>query len=116
MRCAVRSANLDLTLNGIIYTADPSSAFAIGGQTLKPGGSISVSGTQISLAVGGTLAAVGTSIQLLSPADATAKASILIFEGTTYTAVASSAFTYRWSGSHKRRRYNSAWHATVPRY
>ena len=81
-----------LTLNGITYTADKSSAFTIEGQTLIPGSSIIVSGTQISLAVGGTLAAVGTSIQLLNPAEPTAKVPLLTFEGTTYTADAPSAF------------------------
>ena len=81
-----------LTWNGITHTADKSSAFTIEGQTLTPGSSIIVSGTQISLAVGGTLAAVGTSIQLLTPAEPTAKVPTLTFEGKTYTADASSAF------------------------
>ena len=81
-----------LTLNAISYTADDFSAFTIEGQTLTPGGSITVSGTQISLANGGAFAAVGTSIQLLTPAEPTTKASILTFKGTTYTADASSAF------------------------
>lgn len=82
-----------LTLNAVTYTADQVSAFTIQGQPLTPGGSIIVSGTQISLAVGGTFAAVGTSIQLLTPAEPTTKASVLTFEGITYTADASSAFT-----------------------
>ena len=81
-----------LTLNAMPYTADQFSAFTIQGQTLTPGGSIIVSGTQISLAVGGNFAAIGTSIQLLTPAESTTKASVLTFEGTTYIADASSAF------------------------
>ena len=82
-----------LTLNAISYTADEFSAFTIEGQTLTPGGSIIVSGTQISLEDGGTFAAVGTSIQLLTPAEPATKVSMLKFEGTTYTADASSAFS-----------------------
>ena len=82
-----------LTLNAITYRADQFSAFTIEGQTLTPGGSIIVSGMKIPLAVGGTFAAVGTSIQLLTTAEPTPQGSILTFEVTTYTADASSAFT-----------------------
>lgn len=68
-----------LTVNGQTITANPSSAFIIGGQTLVPGGpQITVSGTVISLGPGGTVIVIGgtTSTQLGSIINS-------IFSGTT---------------------------------
>ena len=82
-----------LTFNGMTYAAEVSSAFTIDGQTLTPGGAIFVSSTPISLAVGGTLAVVETSTQLLALTATFPEAPILSFQGTANTADASSAFT-----------------------
>lgn len=54
-----------LTFDGTAYTANPSSAFIIGSQTLTPGGTITVSGTTISEPRSGGIAIVGSSTQTL---------------------------------------------------
>ncbi|KAF2731999.1 hypothetical protein EJ04DRAFT_566373 [Polyplosphaeria fusca] len=63
---------LVLTLNGHTYTEDASSRLIIDGQTLVPGGVITVSGTQIYLDPTATSVVIGgTSTMNLSPAQPT---------------------------------------------
>ena len=50
-----------MTVGGQIYTANSLTDFVIAGQTLTPGGSITVNGTPISLLPDVTDAVVGTS-------------------------------------------------------
>lgn len=50
-----------LTFSGQVHTADSLIGFAFAGQTLTPGGAITVDGTPISLAPAATHAVVGTS-------------------------------------------------------
>jgi len=54
-----------LTVNGMTITADSSSAFVIGSQTLEPGHQITISGTLYSLAPTGDIVVIGTSTQTL---------------------------------------------------
>jgi hypothetical protein len=80
------SANV-LILDGQPITANPSSAFVIGRQTLVPGGSpITVSGTVISLGPGGTVVVIGGS-------TSTALGSIIasVFSGTTTSGTTASS-------------------------
>ena len=56
-----------LTLGAEAFTANAQGQYIVGSQTLKPGGVITVSGTQISLDAGGVYAVVGTSTQTLAP-------------------------------------------------
>ena len=82
-----------LTFAGSTYTANAASQFIVAGQTLAPGAIISVSGTPISLASGGTVAVVGTNSQTLKSAPAITPApAVLSFAGLSYTADASSHF------------------------
>ena len=53
----------DITFGGQTYTADSASRFRIGGQTLTPGGVVTVDGTQISYAPGATDVVVGSSTE-----------------------------------------------------
>ena len=85
-----------LTFGGQTYTADSSSDFLVAGQTLTPGGKITVSGTVISEApVGSGIVVVGSSTQVLSHSPvpgAPSSAAIMTFNGKTYTADAASDF------------------------
>ena len=81
-----------LSFDGSSYTADASSDFIIAGQTLTPGGVITVSGTRISLPSGGAIAIIGSSTQSLANAAIVTPAPVLTFDGSTYTADASSDF------------------------
>lgn len=74
-----------LTFAGSIYTANPFGDFIVAGQTLTPGGGITVSGTGITLSPGGTIAVVGGSTQLVRPAAVT-EAPALTLGGSTFTA------------------------------
>ena len=82
------------TFNGQTYTADSASNFLINGQTLTPGGIITISGTPISEAPSGSnLVVIGTSTQVLGHASATVtEAAVMNFNGQTYTANAASQF------------------------
>ena len=83
-----------LTFDGSTFTADTSSEFVIGGQTLTPGGSIEVSGTPISYPAGSSAIVIGTKTSPLSFATITSGVRpIITFDGSTYTADASSDFT-----------------------
>ena len=82
-----------LTFAGSTVTADSSSAFVIAGETLTPGGEVTVSGTPISLAPGASIAVVGSSTQHLGIATPTGQAPIITFAGSTYTADRTSVFT-----------------------
>lgn len=80
-----------LTFGASIYTANAASQLVISDQTLAPGAKITVSGTPISLA--GYVAVIGTSTQSLGSASALiADEPALTFDGSTYTADASSDF------------------------
>ena len=82
-----------LTFGGSTYTANAASQFVVAGQTLAPGAAITVSGTPITLASGGTVAVVGTSTQSIKSALAITPApAVLSFDGSSYTADASSDF------------------------
>ncbi|KAK3171682.1 hypothetical protein OEA41_003766 [Lepraria neglecta] len=82
-----------LTLGASTYTANVASQFIIAGQTVAPGAEITVSGTPISLASGGTVAVIGTSTQSLGSASAIiTDVPVLTFDGSTFTADASNDF------------------------
>ena len=82
-----------LTFGRSTYTANAASQFVVAGHTLAPGAAITVSGTPISLASGGAIAVVGTSTQSLkSPSAITPAPAVLSFDGSSYTADASSDF------------------------
>ena len=82
-----------LTFAGSTYTADDSTNFVIGGETLTRGGTVKVDETQLSLDQAGTGVVIGTSTQLLAfPSITTAAEPILTFGGSTYTADSSSDF------------------------
>lgn len=81
-----------ITFDGSTYTADSSSQFIIDGQTLALGKAITVSGTPISYAAAGSAIVVGTSTEPLSYAEITPTAAVITFDGSTYTADASSDF------------------------
>lgn len=84
-----------LKFAGSIYTANTDSQFTIAGQTLGPGGTITASGTQISMPEGTNFAVIDGSTQTLATASSaisTAEAPVLTWDGATYTADASSDF------------------------
>ncbi len=83
-----------LKFAGSTYTADSASQFTIAGQILGPGGTITASGTTISMPQGTDFAVVGTSTQFLAAASAilTEEAPVLTWDGSTYTADAASDF------------------------
>ena len=82
-----------LTIGGSTYTADVSSDFIIGSQTLIPGGTITISGTAIALPIGATAVVIGTSTEPLAFATITSPPQrIITVNGVTYTADASSDF------------------------
>ncbi len=82
-----------LTFNGATFTADSKGDFTIADQVLAPGSAITVSGTPISIAADGGVAVLGTSSQLLIYGPIVTPKPVLTFDGTTYTAGASSGFT-----------------------
>ena len=83
-----------LSFDGSTFTADASSNFVIDGQTLTPGGSIKVSGTPISYPAGATAVVIGTKTLPLSFGTISSGIRpIIIFDGSTFTADASSDFT-----------------------
>ncbi len=83
-----------LSFDGSTFIADASSDFVIGGQTLTPGGSIKVSGTPISYPAGATAVVIGTMTSPLSFGIVTSGVRpIITFDGSTFTADASSDFT-----------------------
>ena len=55
-----------ITIGDSTITADPNTHFSIGGQTLTPGGAVSVSGTQVSLGSDASHVVVGTSTENVS--------------------------------------------------
>ena len=81
-----------LTLAGETYTANAASAFTIAGQTLIPGAVITVSSTLISLATGASFAVIAGSTQSLGLAPVPTEPPMFTFDGSTYTADASSDF------------------------
>ena len=74
-----------LTFDGSTYQADQASHFVIAGQTVTPGGAISISGTPISVDRDASIAVIGSSTQSLSNVGVTPKP-LLVFGGSTYTA------------------------------
>lgn len=81
-----------LTFAGSTYTANAASQFIVAGQTLPPGGQITVSSTTLSLAPSGNVAVIGTSTELLTTPAPTSNPAILKFAGSTYTANSASQF------------------------
>ena len=83
-----------LTFDGSTYTANAASQFVIADETLTPGGTITASGTPIAMPEGTNFALIGTITQFLAAASAplTAEAPVLTWDGSTYTADASSDF------------------------
>ena len=86
------AANPVITVGGSTYTANAASAFAIAGQTLSPGGIITVSGTLISLASSASFAVVAGSTQSLAFAPRPTGPPTFTFNGSTYTAGTASDF------------------------
>ncbi|CAD6587550.1 MAG: hypothetical protein ASARMPREDX12_002934 [Alectoria sarmentosa] len=80
-----------LTFGGSTYLADQASRFVIAGETVTPGGVITVSSTLISIAPGADFAVVGSSTQSLLSAAVTPKP-VLTFGGSTYIAGDSTDF------------------------
>ena len=81
-----------ITFGGSTYTADAASDFIIAGQTLTPGGVITISGTPISLDSSATVAVIGSSTETLASAKGTETVEMITFGGSTYTADAASDF------------------------
>ncbi|TKA68397.1 hypothetical protein B0A49_10641, partial [Cryomyces minteri] len=82
-----------LTVGGRTYTANAGSSYVIAGQTLTPGGVITVSGTTISLAPSAANIVVnGVKQTLASPATITAPP-VLTIGGMTYTANTGTTYT-----------------------
>ena len=88
-----------LSFGGSTYTGNTRSGFVVAGQALSPGSQITVSGTPVSLAPGGTAAVVGSSTQTLAPVTNPAQPLVTLFppailtlDGSTYTADSSSDF------------------------
>lgn len=81
-----------LTVGGSTYTANAASAFVIAGQTLSPGGVISVSSTPISLAAGASFAVIAGLTQSLALVPAPTGPPTFTFNGSTYTAGTDSDF------------------------
>ena len=82
-----------LTIGGEPVTADSSSHFVIGSQTLAPGGVITVSGTPISIGSSSGFAVIGSNTQAIAGAPApTAPPAVLTFNGQSVTANSNSQF------------------------
>ena len=90
---AATPAPAALTFAGQTYTANPAGQFIVGGQTLAAGQAITVSGTPISEAAGGSFAVIGGSSTqpLITPAPSQGPA-LLTLGGSTFTANAASQF------------------------
>ena len=84
-----------LTFDGSTYTADASSNFNINGQNLAPGGIVTVSGTPISYAAAESAVVIGSSTESFLYAKITPTATLITFDGSTYTADASSDFVIK---------------------
>lgn len=80
-----------LNFAGSIYTANQASQFLVAGETLTPGGVVTVSGMPISMDPGASIAVIGGSTQLLKGVAATPKP-VLTFTGSVYTAGDSNDF------------------------
>ncbi|KAL8791118.1 MAG: hypothetical protein Q9195_006062 [Heterodermia aff. obscurata] len=79
-----------ITFQGSTYTADAASDFVIGGQTLIPGGVITVNGISMSYDADGTDIVVGSQTQYF--ATGADYGSTITFEGSTYTVNAAGDF------------------------
>ena len=88
---ATRAAQL--TFEGSTFTTDAYGDFVVNGQTLKPGGAITVDGTAVSYAADGADVVIGSSTQLF--VVPTGHEPTITFEGSTYTADAASDFVIR---------------------
>lgn len=85
----------DFMVNGMAITAQPGVFFPIAGQTLQAGGpAITVDGTRLSLAPGGTALVIGSSTSEIAAAGAGGASDIpeLTFGGQTFTANAATQF------------------------
>lgn len=89
---AVPTAYPQIEFEGETYTANKVSAFVIAGQTLSPGGFITVSSTPISLAAGAAFAVLAGSTQSLALAPAPTEPPTFTFNGSTFTAGSGSEF------------------------
>ena len=91
---AARTA--ELTFDGSTFTADAHGDFIVDGQTLTPGGVITVDGTAISYAADGAEAVVGSETQYLATntdhGDTITFEGSITFESSTHTANAASDF------------------------
>ena len=81
-----------LSVAGTTYTANAASEFIIAGQTLAPGGEITIASTKISLHPSADIAVVGDKTQFLATASPSPAPALLTFAGSTYTANAASQF------------------------
>ena len=83
-----------LTVGGTPITANPTSAFVVGGQTAAPGGApITVGGTTISIAAGGTAAVVnGGTTPLSAPTGVAVAGTTLTPGGPTVTGAGGTMF------------------------
>lgn len=81
-----------ITFGGSTYTADGASEFVIAGQTLTPGGVITISNTPISLGSSANIAVIGSSTETLASMKGTEATELITFGGSTYTANAASDF------------------------
>lgn len=70
-----------ITVGSIVYTADSTSAYVIKGQTLTPGGQVTVDGTPISVALDDSVLVIGSSTQNLVAASTKIGLGQLIIEG-----------------------------------
>ena len=80
-----------LSFAGSIYTLNQASQFLVAGETLTPGGVVTVSGMPISMDSDASIAVIGGSTQLLKDAAVTPKP-VLTFAGSVYTAGFSNEF------------------------
>jgi len=75
-----------ITFAGSTYTVGSSSGLVIQGQTLTPGGTITVQGTPVNYRSGGNEVIIGTSTQrIATTVPQTAQDSVMTFAGSTYT-------------------------------
>lgn len=75
-----------ITFAGSTYTVGSSSGLVIQGQTLTPGGTITIQGTPVNYRSDGNEVVIGTSTQRIATTAAqTAQDSVLTFAGSTYT-------------------------------
>ena len=83
-----------MSFGGQSYTANAAGDFVVDGQTLTPGGVITVSGTPISEGTGASDVVIGSSTEMLSSAAVmVTSAAVMTFDGQTYTADAQGDFT-----------------------